>query len=432
LTKKPKKLSSDYLTLLASSLTIPLVGLFVYASFSQVKFFTILASLQSLVIIFLIVLRNLLIKRQSFYNLRNEEYREKANLLESEITKEAHAVFSFRDKIENYFQLKDLTERLSMCLTLNDTSNVLSEEVNKLFKHQDVTVILYIFQSKTGELGISSSQKGQMRVNIKSKKGDIFDQFVVKTMQPLLIEDSRRDFRFDFDKINKDDARTILSLMNVPLLVGNKTLGLLRVDSPIEGHFKTEDLRLLKTVGDLGAVAIENAQLYEKVEELAIKDSLTDLYLRRHLIERLSQEMSRVLRRHSSLSFLMIDLDKFKQYNDKFGHVAGDIVLRTVGMILTHYFQDPGDLICRYGGEEFAVLLPDCPKEKAIEIAEDLRKKIEQNTILLRRKKTNITVSIGVASFPEDAKLKDELIGQADQALYEAKQKGRNRVCAAQ
>ena len=192
-----------------------------------------------------------------------------------------------------------------------------------------------------------------------------------------------------------------------------------------------EDLRLLTTIGDLGAVAVENAQLFERVEQLAIKDSLTGLYLRRYFLDRVGEEINRHLRHKNQLSFLMIDLDHFKQYNDTFGHMAGDIVLKKLGEFLTDFFKNPGYLVCRFGGEEFSVLLTDCPKSKAMEMAQTIRKKIEEQTILLRREKTRITISIGVASFPKDAQFKEELIHHADQALYQAKVGGRNRVCAA-
>ena len=131
------------------------------------------------------------------------------------------------------------------------------------------------------------------------------------------------------------------------------------------------------------------------------------------------------------LSFLMIDLDYFKKYNDQFGHVAGDIVLKTVAKILDDSFGQPGNIVCRYGGEEFCVLLPDCTKENAKQLAEKVRKKIEQEKIVLRRQETNITVSIGVSTFPKDAQMKEELIYKADHALYRAKEEGRNRVCIA-
>ena len=196
-------------------------------------------------------------------------------------------------------------------------------------------------------------------------------------------------------------------------------------------QFSTDDLRFLRTIADLTSIAIENAQLYERLETMAIKDGLTGLYLRRHMLERLGEEISKGIRQGLDLSFLMIDLDHFKQYNDSFGHMAGDIVLKAIAKLLEEHFSHPGELACRYGGEEFCVFLPDCPKSKALGLAKELREKIEAREIILRRQKTHVTVSIGVAAFPKDARAADELIFKADEALYQAKETGRNKVCGA-
>ena len=429
--KKPNKRSFNLFLLAFSCLFFLLVIFFVYALYYNQFFFYVIAGVLVVGIGFLIYDSVLLAKSRSITDLHKQDYLENNNLLQAEITKELAKAESFQKKTNNYFQLKNLTEQLSLCYSLADTSRVLSNQVSQLFDHAETTTILYVFHSRTGELGISSSQRGQMQINLKNKKGDLFDQWIVKTMQPLLIEDSQGDFRFDMDALKLEESRPIRSLVGVPLMVGDKALGILRVDSPRENHFTTEDLRFLSTIGSLGAIAIENAQLFERIEDLAIKDSLTGLYLRRHLLGRMNEEISRVMRRDKELSFLMIDLDHFKEYNDRFGHVAGDIVLRTVALILADHFREPGDLVCRYGGEEFCVLLPDCSKQKAISLAEKLRERIERQTIILRRETTQMTVSIGVAAFPKDAKMQDELIHAADQAMYQAKKTGRNKVCVA-
>ncbi|VAX36931.1 hypothetical protein MNBD_UNCLBAC01-1830 [hydrothermal vent metagenome] len=408
-----------------------LIFFFLGAVFIDFNIFIFLGAGLLVLIFYLIRLHHHLSDKKNESGLKMEKHHEKINLLVSEIEQKELAIQSFREKIINFKQLKGVTECLSLCLHPEETSSVLSKEVNSLFGDEETTVILYLFHSKTGELGISSSQKGQMRVNIKSKKGDIFDRWVVKGMQSLVVKDTRSDYRFDADKVVTDDDRPIRSLVSVPLMVGNKALGILRVDSPRENRFSMEDLRFLTTIGDLGALAIENAQLYERVEQLAIRDGLTGLYLRKYFLDRVPMEISRQLRHDSSLSFLMIDLDKFKRYNDKFGHVAGDIVLRTVSMVLANFFKEPGDLVCRYGGEEFSVLLPDCSKEKAMVLARQVRKKIEAQNIILRREKTHVTISIGVASYPKDGHNLEELIYRADMALYRAKNNGRNRVEAA-
>lgn len=429
--QKPKTQLFNFRILLITALLTPLAGFFVFAALFDPSFFTFLDIGLIACIAYLIPLRNRLAKKKSEIKLQIQNYHEQANLVEADIRQEKIAIDAFRDKIINFVQLKGFTEKLSLCLNLEDTSKTFSAEVNRLFGDKETTIILYLFHSKTGELGLSSSQKGQMRVNIKLKKGDVFDRWIVKTMQPLLIEDTKSDYRFDSDRITPQDSRGIGSLISVPLIIGNKALGILRIDNLHENHFTTEDLRFLTTIGDLGAVAIENAQLYERVEQLAIRDGLTGLYLRSYLLDRMPEEISRQLRSKNSLAFLMIDLDKFKQYNDNFGHVAGDIVLRTIGVLLADFFNEPGMIVCRYGGEEFSALLPDCSLKKALELAEAVRERIAEQTVILRRKKTRITASIGVALFSKDAQNVKELIHKADLALYQAKTEGRNRVCMA-
>ena len=428
MTQNPKKQFANSRLCFLIILLLPLGAFFAYALFFDQNFFGFLAMGLLLSILILLPVRSLMGAHKADDELSHSSLQEQINLIEAELDREQRSIDSIREKIVNFSQLKGMTERLSMCLTLDESTKTLSQEVNKLFGARDSTIILYLFHSKTGELGISSSLKGQMRVNLKTKKGDLFDQWIVKAMQPLLIEDAKSDFRFDVDKLKPEDAREILSVISVPLMVANKALGILRVDSPHEKYFSTEDLRFLQTIGDLGALTIENAQLYERVEQLAIRDGLTGLYLRRHLLERLKEEFSRQLRHKGELSFMMIDIDEFKKYNDTFGHSAGDIVLKTIGAHLSKFFHDPGNLVCRYGGEEFCALLPQTDFKKALELAEILRREISQMDIILRRERTKITVSIGVAAYPKNAKTKDELIQLADRALYKAKGEGRNRV----
>jgi len=381
--------------------------------------------------IYLSVLHLWLTRKRAALELSKQDFQEKANLLEDELAKDWALIESYCKKILNYSRLKGLTEKLCESFSLEDASAILSAEVNNIFGDQEVTVILYLFHARTGELGISASHKGQLRINIKEKKGDVYDQWMVKNLRPLLVEDTKNDFRFDSEKGVGDGPRPFRSLMSVPLMIGNKTHGILRVDSVEPARFTSDDIRLLATIGDVSAVAIENAELYENISDMAIHDSLTGLMLRRYLMERLSQEVNRHTRSARPFCFLMIDLDLFKSYNDQYGHPAGDMVLKTLGRILTETFKTPGDFLCRYGGEEFAVVLPDCSKEKGVALAEELRQKAASEGIVLRRQETHFTVSVGVATFPDDAQLKEEIVAKADFALYKAKNTGRNKVVAA-
>ncbi|MBF0594909.1 MAG: sensor domain-containing diguanylate cyclase [Candidatus Omnitrophica bacterium] len=406
-----------------------MVGFFIYAARVEIRFFFYLAAALAVNIIILFLFYRRLKRKKATAKLQREEFFEKTNLLKSELEKEGAAVAAFREKIVSYSQLKGLFEALSLCLTFEDTVRTLCSKTATLFDYQDSTIILYLLDHVSGDLAIAYASRNHHTVNIKMKRGDIFDRWILKTSQALHIEDVRNDFRFDVEKAGDEQTHPVRSLLGIPLLVHNKMIGILRLDSASPGRFSEEDLRFLKTIGDVAAVAIENAQLYDRVEDLAIRDSLTGLFLRRYLMERMTEEISRHLRRDQPMTFIMFDLDHFKTYNDRFGHPAGDIVLRTVADLLKNHFSEPGNVICRYGGEEFCVLMPECSRKEAVEKVTELVGLVAAYDILLRREKTRITISAGVAAFPGDAKTREDLIQKADTALYEAKKKGRNMVC---
>ena len=435
MTKQRKKQSFN-LPLFAFLLLSGLIGLFVYTVFSYPDFFPFLAIFLTLLAGFLLIQLRYLTQKLARIQIQKQDYLKRSHRLKEEISQELLAIESFKKQAFRYSQIKVLIEKLVGSHSLAGTSKVFSAEVHRLLGHKDWKILLYIFQSRTGEMGISSSQRGHMQIHLNSPKGDIFDQWIVKTMKPLFVEDAQIDRRFGTDPLPSRDLRPIRSLMSVPLAVADRALGILRFDSLQENQFSPEDLKFLTTIGQLGALAIENVQLAERAEDLRVKDSLTGLYLRKHLMERMAQEINRSSQGRLGLSFLMIDLDHFKEYNDRFGHIAGDIVLKEVAVILAQMFRQPGQVVCRYGGEEFCVFLPGSSPEEAMAMAEELRKRVERQTIFLRRQTTRVTVSIGVASFlysfPHHAQSPEELIHRADQAMYEAKRKGRNRVCGAQ
>lgn len=425
-----KQLSDLPLPALLVLLVIPFPGFFWHTlSCSPALGYPFLITL-ALSLGILLVFQFQIRRDQAQVALQVQDIQEKVNLCDAQLVKEQLSLEAIHQEIFNYSRLKGLTEKLGMSFSLEDASAVLADEVESLFETKQPAVILYLLHADSGELGLAFSQKGKKSVTIKAKKGDVYDEWVAKTLKPLLVEDTHSDFRFDAEKTKAEEEREVRSLMSVPLLVGNRTVGILRVDSAREEAFSTDDTRLLSIIGDLAAVSLENVQLYERVEDLAIHDSLTGLFLRRYFAQRLSQEMTRALRKKNELSLLLMDLDQFKRYNDTYGHSAGDIVLKAVAMILLYMFDRPGNMVCRYGGEEFAVLLPDCGRAKALELAEGLRKKIESQPVILRREKTHITASMGVATFPRDAQLKEDLIQKVDDALYAAKRKGRNCVVA--
>jgi diguanylate cyclase (GGDEF)-like protein len=214
----------------------------------------------------------------------------------------------------------------------------------------------------------------------------------------------------------------------LPMISFGQTVGVLVLESGRAGAFEETDAQPLESVADIVATAIQNARYFDRVRQLAFLDGLTGIFNRRHFEQRMSEELGRSDRYPSGWSMIMIDIDHFKKLNDEFGHLLGDEVLRQVSALLAQQLRAP-DVVCRYGGEEFAILLPETVGQGAMNVAEKLRRAIE--SFHFPGVPRPVTISAGVAEFPKNGKSRDELVKAADAALYVAKQGGRNRVFAA-
>jgi len=214
----------------------------------------------------------------------------------------------------------------------------------------------------------------------------------------------------------------------LPLISFSEPLGVLVLDSAQADAFDPEEIHAMQAAADVCATAIQNARHFERARNLANVDGLTGIYNRRYFEQRILEELERSVRYKGSMALLMIDIDHFKKLNDEFGHLLGDEVLRQVSSIFEQHLRKL-DVVCRYGGEEFAILVPETPGNRAMGVAEKLRRMIEGwNFPGVPRP---VTISVGVAEFPTDGRSRDELMKAADDALYQAKQQGRNRVVAA-
>jgi diguanylate cyclase (GGDEF)-like protein len=261
------------------------------------------------------------------------------------------------------------------------------------------------------------------------------------------------------------------SCLLVPLVFKDEVMGCLElVEKRSIRRFSDEERELATTLAALAAVAIQNARLYGDVQHLAITDGLTGLYNHRYFYDRLAQDVARARRYELPLSLLMIDIDDFKSFNDRFGHRAGDALLRELAEVLESQTRQQVDLVARYGGEEFVIILPSTGMAGAAQagerlrgvvtgsgldasrapvlagagrddpavvsadggaahaVGERIRTSVEGETFGTDQAPPVITVSIGVASLPEHATTVDALVDQADAALYRAKRLGKNRV----
>lgn len=231
--------------------------------------------------------------------------------------------------------------------------------------------------------------------------------------------------RFDYKPLSAQSR----SLMLVPLSSHGLPMGVLVAESVEENRFHDRDIQMLSIVARSAALALENAELHRRTEELTINDELTETFNYRYFVQKLQEEKRRAVRYNLPLSLIMVDIDWFKKLNDSYGHEVGNLVLGRLSEIIKRCIRDV-DVFCRYGGEEFVIILPQTPQVEATQIAERIRGQIEKAKIDAGKAgQLKVTVSVGVTSYPENGKSQDDILAVADQALYRAKGEGRNLVC---
>jgi diguanylate cyclase (GGDEF)-like protein len=223
--------------------------------------------------------------------------------------------------------------------------------------------------------------------------------------------------------------RETVSAVCLPLVSFGQVLGVLVLESASYDAFERGDVSALESVTDICAAAIQNARYFDRVRQMAYMDGVTGIFNRRYFELRISEEIARSSRHGLTFSVIMVDIDHFKQLNDEFGHLLGDEVLRQVCGILSQQLRK-SDVLSRYGGEEFAIITPETGLESALAVADKLRRVVDGWHFPGVARP--VTISAGVAEFPTQGGTRDEVVKSADEALYAAKQTGRNRVVTAE
>lgn len=297
----------------------------------------------------------------------------------------------------------------------------ISSMLRKLLDTDDCSIM--ILDDKSRELAFAESS-GLTRwelQNIKFSIGEGVAGWVAKHKKPVLIPDVRKDPRF---KVVDQQKRTMVSMISAPLMVKRRVIGVVSLTTREESQtFTQHELELVVLLSAHISLALENNRLYE----ISVMDGLTNVYNRRYLEQRLSEEVAYSRRYGKPLTVGLLDIDFFKRLNDTYGHQAGDFVLKRVSALLSSALREY-DVVARYGGEEFAIILPTTPKGKGASIAERLRCSVGETEFLFKDKSIQTTLSCGVACFPEDGETAEALVAAADRALYAAKARGRNQV----
>lgn len=330
-----------------------------------------------------------------------------------------------KGKLESVLEIGKM---MSSILNLRELIDFIVKKATEVLRCQKSSLML--LDEETGKLFIRGAL-GIPEEIIRStqvKKGEKIAGWIAKHGEPMLVEDIETDPRTKRGNRPHYFGKSFISL---PLIHKDKVRGVLNIaDKKEYGEiFNEDDLKYISIITNYAAIALENARLYKEVKDLAITDGLTGLFNHRYFQEQLAKEINRARRYSRALSLVMFDIDNFKGFNDRYGHLTGDAILRGIANILKNNAREV-DIVCRYGGEEFMVILPETDTTGARFIADKIREAVGTQLSVEPELQNvgEVTISGGVTQY-ELKMEKEEFIHTTDVALYQAKKEGKNRIC---
>ena len=335
-------------------------------------------------------------------------------------------------RVDSLVRLFEIARHFNECLNFTDLFSVVDQKISQELSFARGTLILL----SENPQGTQQVERGFTFGHKKRLGEDSFAPFANECLNAL--SPTHQPIRFE---VGNQEQKARFSMYNVqfpfwlfPLLIERQLIAIVAIEGSAENDFQK-----FEVLASQLALQVKKIRLYETMKENSIVDDLTRVFVRRHFLERFREELKRAFRYNFPLSVLMVDVDHFKSYNDKFGHLVGDKTLKEVAQVIRENVRKV-DVIGRYGGEEFVIVAPEISKSQGVELAERIRSAVARKKLTLFDEETQITVSIGVSSFPEDLENTQRrefseanlslLVERADQALYIAKDEGRNRVVA--
>jgi diguanylate cyclase (GGDEF)-like protein len=347
-------------------------------------------------------------------------------LLQSELTERVRAETAAAQRARELTELHKATEYLLTTIELEPLLGNILDAVTRAIPNAEKGM-LYLMARDTGQLEMRAiiGYNDERIQNLPREKHGYVARAVHERM-PQLVTNAQDDPDIRFEG-NIDEVKAIRSAIVAPLILKNDVIGALSLESSKDNAFTSDDLRVLVTFAATATAAIRNAQLHGEVQKLALTDTLTNVYNRRGFMELSKREIERARRFGRPLSAIMVDVDHFKEINDTYGHAEGDRILRLVAERLNSNIREI-DILGRYGGDEFTIILPETDLFVATNVAERVRRSVTEIPSLIKDEPIQVSLSIGVArASPETADLMS-LLASADAAMYSAKQSGGNRV----
>jgi diguanylate cyclase (GGDEF)-like protein len=340
-------------------------------------------------------------------------------------------VASLKQKIKELKTLNEIVQAISSSLKPKEILQTIMDKTADLIKAEGWSVLFLDNSKNELVFEAAAGDAGKKLLGIRLKIGQGVAGWVARYGQSIIVPDVTKDPRF-YSGVDRKTKFTTKSILCVPMKSRNKIIGVVEVVNKIGGEpFTKDDLEIFENFVAHITIALENAAIYRKMEEASLIDDLTQLYNTRYCNQYLDKYLDDRKGSKHLISLIFLDIDFFKLVDDNFGHLVGSETLKRVGDRLAQVVRK-GDVVIRYGGDEYIVLLPQTDKKTARVIAERIRKEINGKPFLaFGNKKFNISVTLGVATCPEDASTRDDLIGAADKAMYEGKLSGRDKVVLA-
>lgn len=335
-------------------------------------------------------------------------------------------------------KLREISKRLQILTHIVSTANSILEpkrvvalvmsQIQMLIPSEAWSILLVDEEKRELAFEMALGEKGENFTDTRLKLGEGIAGWVAESGKPVIVNDVSRDPRFQ----RRFDAQTLFqtrSILCAPLVSRGHTIGVVEIMNHVSGNgFSRRDLDLLLTLVEPAAIALENAILFERAQRLTITDDLTKLYNSRYLNIYLEREIKRARRQGSALALIFLDLDGFKGINDRHGHLCGSRALHEVGAILKRSVRDT-DIVSRYGGDEFVIVLPDTDALCATGIAERIRRALKSHPFLGEfTLQVSLSASFGISAFPAHGSTPQDLIQKADQAMYSVKEAGKDGV----
>ena len=323
---------------------------------------------------------------------------------------------------------EELSHALTSSTGKTDVLQLLTKKIKEKTGAENCTI--YLADEQTGTLAMEKTEGPLWKREKTALPHDVIAARVAREGKPLLIGNMYKENGFTL-KMDRDFRHKINTAICVPIKSKGTILGVIELINSQSGEeFTRRDLASMTRFTDYAAIIVERATLYEKMQELVVTDDLTKLFNTRYMTRTIGTEVLRSNRYNTSVSLIFMDIDHFKAVNDTHGHLIGSKLLVEMGQLLLKHLREL-DIVTRYGGDEFVIILPQTSPQKAVKTAERIRQTVEQHVFLKKEGyDLKLTASFGVASYPESANSQEELIRLADEAMYKVKHRTRNGVYA--